>query len=58
MIQGGDHYRRFQIKDPLSANPLLLREVIGKKIEVISFHEVTRTIEQVYLKAMEQVHHD
>jgi ABC-2 type transport system ATP-binding protein len=58
MIQSGDHYRRFQVEDPLNTNPLLLKEVIEKKIEVISFHEVTRTIEQVYLKAMEQVHND
>jgi len=46
---------RYRINDPETANPVLLRQLIGRGVEVISMQEVPRTIEQVYLAAMAQV---
>jgi ABC-2 type transport system ATP-binding protein len=50
--------RRFQMQDPKNMNPLLLKELLKKKVEVVAFQEVTRTLEQIYLKIMEKVHDD
>jgi ABC-2 type transport system ATP-binding protein len=50
--------RRFQMQDPKNMNPLLLKELLNKKVEVVAFQEVTRTLEQIYLKIMEKVHDD
>jgi len=57
-VQNGNLPRRFQVQDPKNSNPLLMKELLKQKIEVISFQEVTRTLEQVYLKVMEQAHRD
>jgi len=46
---------RFQVEDPCNANPQLIKELIRRKIDVISVKEVPRSLEQVYLKVMEQV---
>jgi ABC-2 type transport system ATP-binding protein len=43
---------RFCIQDPQAANPILLRELIRKQAPVMSFHEVARSLEQVYLSVM------
>jgi hypothetical protein len=34
------------------ANPVLLRELIRKQAPVMEFHEVARSLEQVYLSVM------
>jgi ABC-2 type transport system ATP-binding protein len=56
ILQDGKHTRRFQVEDPSMANPQLLKELLKKKVDVIALQEVPRTLEQVYLKVMEQVH--
>ncbi len=43
---------RFQVDDPLFANPRLLRELTQKQAPLLSFQEVPRSLEQVYLKVM------
>jgi len=55
LVKNGMNSRTFQVEDPCSANPQLLKELIRRKIDVISVKEVPRSIEQVYLKVMEQV---
>jgi ABC-2 type transport system ATP-binding protein len=50
--------QRFQVQDPKMKNPLLIKELLKKKVDVVAFQEVTRTLEQVYLKVMEKVHND
>ena len=55
LVQNGNLIRSFQVDDPKNANPLFLKELLKKKIDVIAFQEVRRTLEQVYLKVMEQV---
>jgi ABC-2 type transport system ATP-binding protein len=49
---------RFQVEDPAMTNPRLLKELLLKKVKVIAFQEVPRTLEQVYLKVMEKVHNE
>jgi ABC-2 type transport system ATP-binding protein len=57
MLQEGRYARRFQVEDARMANPLFLKELLKRKVNVIALQEVPRTLEQVYLKAMERVHH-
>ena len=49
---------RFRIEDPQTANPVLLKEVMKQGVEVVTLQELPRTLEQVYLAAMDQVKHD
>jgi ABC-2 type transport system ATP-binding protein len=49
---------RFRIEDPQMANPVLLREFMGRGVEVVALQELPRTLEEVYLAAMAQVRHD
>jgi ABC-2 type transport system ATP-binding protein len=49
---------RFRIEDPQSANPVLLRKLIDRGVDVVALQELPRTLEQVYLAAMAQVRHD
>ena len=49
---------RFRIEDPQTANPILLREMMKRAVEVVALQELPRTLEQVYLAAMAQVRHD
>jgi len=55
MVKNDTNSRRFQVEDPWIANPQLIKELIRRKIDVISVKEVPRSLEQVYLKVMEQV---
>ncbi len=54
--ESGDSLR-FQIQDPPTDNPLLLRRLLEAGLEVTAFQEVPRSLEQVYLAAMQQVRH-
>ena len=47
-----DSWMRFQVDDPRSVNPQLLRELAAKQAPVVAFQEVPRKLEQVYLKTM------
>jgi ABC-2 type transport system ATP-binding protein len=48
----------FRVEDPETANPILLKELMRRGARVVAFQEMPRTLEQVYLAAMEQVKHD
>jgi len=56
-IEIGQTRSRFRIEDPLSSNPILLKELMKIGVEVVTFQELPRTLEQVYLAAMAQVNH-
>ena len=43
---------RFSVQSPLDANPLLLHELMSKHVPLVTFQEVPRSLEQVYLKVM------
>ena len=57
-LEAGQAGPRFRVEDPQTANPVLLRELMQRGAEVVAFQELPRTLEQVYLAAMAQVHHD
>ncbi len=56
-IADGESGPRFRVEDPQNSNPILLNEFIRRGAEVAGFQELPRTLEQVYLAAMAQVHH-
>lgn len=46
---------RFQVESPEASNPLILRQLIERNLQVVSMQETPRTLEMLYLKAMAQV---
>jgi ABC-2 type transport system ATP-binding protein len=57
-ISDGAFGPRFRVENPQVSNPILLKELIKNKREVVAFQELPRTLEQVYLAAMARVNHD
>ena len=57
-LEMGEYGPRFRVEDPQTANPILLKELMTRGAEVVTFQELPRTLEQVYLAAMAQVKHD
>ena len=49
---------RFRVADADAANPSILQQLMARGDEVITFQEMPRTLEEVYLAAMAQVQHD
>ena len=43
---------RFQVESPQDANPTLVHTLTSRNAPLVSFHEVPRKLEQVYLKTM------
>jgi ABC-2 type transport system ATP-binding protein len=54
LVEHSDAAMRFRIDDPVESNPLLLRELTARRAPVVSFQEVPRSLEQVYLKVMSE----
>ena len=52
VISSGLDWVRYRIQDPLTANPLILRGFLDQNIPVISMQEVPRSLEQVYMQAI------
>ncbi len=46
---------RFRVENPHEANPLMLRELALMNAPLVTFQEVPRSLEQVYLKVMADV---
>jgi ABC-2 type transport system ATP-binding protein len=46
---------RFQVEHPLDANPLIVKALLDGHAPVVTFQEVPRSLEQVYLKVMAEV---
>ena len=57
-LEAGPSGPRFRVEDPQMANPVLLKELMQRGVEVVALQELPRTLEQVYLAAMAQVQHD
>lgn len=58
LLQNGDSLRKFKVQDPKNTNPILIKELINQKIDLITLKEVPRSLEQVYLRVMEETHND
>jgi ABC-2 type transport system ATP-binding protein len=50
----GENWLRFRIKDPETSNPPLIRYMLDCHMDLVSFQEVPRTLEQAYLAATHQ----
>ena len=48
---------RFRVTDAEAANPAILQQLMARGDEVITFQEMPRTLEEVYLATMAQVNH-
>lgn len=55
LLYAGEGALRFETENPEAANPLIIQQLIEKKLQVISVQETPRTLEMLYLKAMAQV---
>ncbi len=44
---------RFRVEDPLQSNPILLSQLLAHQAPVVSIQETSRSLEAVYLRAME-----
>ncbi len=54
LVATGGERMRFRIKMPQEANPQLLRLMLEHSVEVVSFQEVTHSLEMAYLEAVHQ----
>ena len=43
---------RFRVDAPLEANPKLMQALTARNAPLVSFHEVPKKLEHVYLKTM------
>jgi len=43
---------RFRVEAPRESNPIIVNTLTSRKAPLVSFHEVSRKLEQVYLKTM------
>ena len=53
-ISGGEAFHRFRVQDPEASNPILIKWLVERGAEVVTLQELPRTLEQVYMAAMEQ----
>lgn len=53
VIEHGENWVRYTIPDPANFNPLLLAELTRQETPVITLSEVSRSLEEVYLRIVE-----
>ncbi len=53
VLEQNDTLLRFRVENPNRSNPELLRQLLARQVPVVSMQEAPRTLEQVYLRAME-----
>jgi len=51
-VQGSANSLRFRVEAPQMVNPLLVQALTSRNAPLVSFQEVPRRLEQVYLKTM------
>lgn len=55
LMARGEKFLRFQVNTPTYANPILLRQMVERKLDLVSFQQVPRSLEDAYLQAVAQV---
>lgn len=55
LLQSSPESIRFKVEEPRTANPLLLESLSTVHAPLLTFQEVPRSLEQVYLKVMSEV---
>jgi ABC-2 type transport system ATP-binding protein len=53
LIRSEQYTLRFSVENPYTDNPLLVQELVSMQAPLVTFKEVPRTLEHVYLKVME-----
>jgi ABC-2 type transport system ATP-binding protein len=48
----GEYWLRFKIDAPLGSNPVLIRKLLEDHLEVVTFAEIPRSLEQAYLEGI------
>jgi ABC-2 type transport system ATP-binding protein len=48
----GEDFIRFKVEQPLLNNPLLLKQMVSQGLGIITFQEVTHSLEMAYLEAV------
>jgi hypothetical protein len=56
LLERGEHTLQFMVDDPERCNPLLMSNLVNAGLQVVSFHEKPRSLEQAYLAAMLRSH--
>lgn len=51
-ITSGENWLRYSTESPSGVNPKVLQALISSNLSVVSLHEVPRTLEQVYMQAV------
>lgn len=51
----GEDWVRYRTTDPRSHNPLVLRNLLEQGLQVVSLHEVERSLESAYLEAVNHI---
>lgn len=54
VCETGDDWVQYSTPDPAATNPALLRHLIGLGAEIVSVTPLTRTLEDIYLRIMEE----
>lgn len=52
LIQVGEDWIRYQVHNPVETNPHILQKFMGHDFPVVSLQELPRSLEQVYLQAI------
>jgi ABC-2 type transport system ATP-binding protein len=52
LLERGENTLQFLVDDPEQLNPLLMTDMVRAGLQIISFHEQPRSLEQAYLAAM------
>jgi ABC-2 type transport system ATP-binding protein len=55
LLQKTEHTLRFQVPEPDQMNPVLVRQLAEHHLDIVSFQEVTRSLEDAYLQAVGQI---
>jgi ABC-2 type transport system ATP-binding protein len=53
IVAHGQDWIRYTVSDPTQFNPLLLTELARQNIPIITLSEVSRSLEEVYLRIVE-----
>ncbi|HEX7556326.1 MAG TPA: ABC transporter ATP-binding protein [Leptolinea sp.] len=52
IIERGERFMQFTVEEPEQANPVLIRDMIQSGLQIMSFQEMPRSLEQAYLEAI------
>jgi ABC-2 type transport system ATP-binding protein len=53
-LEKGENWLRYQVGDPYTTNPAVLRKLTGLGVEVVTLAPITRTLEDIYLQVVQE----